>query len=123
MRAKLLEVIEGIELDDLAESALLDIVLNKIQTLQIKIKALEAENALEREKLYHDRLHLREEHKKLHSDPLYGAQGQYYYTDNSGNFYFLRASGGMIIDIIHWKKDYQIHLQQISRREWEEAIK
>lgn len=65
VREKLLEAVADIDLGDVEESALVDILVAKIEFQAESIASLGAENAMERQRLYDAQWALRGEQKKL----------------------------------------------------------
>lgn len=107
----------GCALDDLSEARLLDILLDAYQAKKDEIVELKKANQLEQFKLATEREGVREEIRKVRSDPFYGA---------AGDFYFI-CRGKKIAARIHARNvtlyersagiDYSASL--VSQEEWE----
>lgn len=82
-------------LEDITEDRLIDILLDAYQAKTQQIVKLQGENAAERERLHHDHEMLREEHRRMRMDPLYGADGEYFFSCN-GRKFNIKVRGGKI---------------------------
>lgn len=125
-KEKLLEACGSIDLADVGEAALIDILVDKIKSLEKSVIALNGENGAERQRLYDETNRLREEQKRLRNDPLYGTYGQYYFIGSYGSKFILHMQGGYVVDLVETKKhgkkktetlDYK--LQQVSPAEFD----
>ena len=70
----------GCTLDEISEERLIDILLDAYQAKERRIKALEGENAREREAMHEEREAMKREHHLMRTDPLYCAPGRYYFA-------------------------------------------
>lgn len=71
-RSRILEALDNV-VDDLSEERLLDILLDSYSAKKQRIKELESENARERQDLRDTQEQLREDMRRMRSDPFYGA--------------------------------------------------
>ncbi len=118
IRDKLLEAIE-FDTDGLNESILLDILFESLKKLKNKVKELECENTAERECLHRNRDVLREEMKRIRTDPLASVYGEYYFVCDNHK-YQIRIQGPKIT-MFGRERQIDYAAQQISVEEWNRA--
>jgi hypothetical protein len=119
IRSKLLEAVGQIDIHDVGEEALVDILVNKIQAQEERIKALQGENAHERERLYAQQEQLRQEQKSLRRDPYYGAYGEFFFLGHDNRRYRLSLQGGAVMSLIERYRKLDWAMQQITPAHWE----
>lgn len=106
----------GCALDDISEDRLLDILLDAYKAKKDRISQLEGENCHERLVMESERQFMHDERKRLHTDPTYGAAGQYFFVVNHHKI-AIRIQGRMIE--VTEKVDQVDYLgQQLSPAEW-----
>lgn len=115
-RSRILEAL-GDVVDDISEERLLDILLDSYAAKKQRIKELEGENAHERQALHDDRERLHEEMRRMRSDPLYGACGDYYFTVG-GRYFRFHVHGGRVDMLEECKGNISYAAQQMSLEAW-----
>lgn len=121
VKTKLLDAVGEIDISDIGESALVDILVGKIKALEKEVVKLNNENGYERQRLYDETTRLREEQKRLRTDPFYGAHGEAYFLGNNGEKYRLHMHAGCVRELVmHMKKIY-FPLQQVSPAQFDAA--
>lgn len=114
-RSRILEAL-GDVVDDISEERLLDILIDSYAAKKRRISELEGENAHERQALHDDRERLREEMRRMRSDPLYGAHGTYFFLCNNRKFRF--DIYGRHISMFERVDQYDFAAMQLSQEEW-----
>lgn len=109
VKTKLLEAVGDIDIKDIGEEALVEILVNKIAALEKEVKRmlLESQHNI-----------LQEEFRRLRRDPLYGAEGSYFFLGRGKNRFHVQVRGQMI-DLIEREKKIDFRLQMISPQQFE----
>lgn len=116
LKNKLLEAVGDIDIGEIGTAAMVDILVGRIKTLEARVSELNAENTHERLRLHSEYEALREERKRLLSDPLYGMHGAYAWEDLGGDEIVLTVGGGVIRDMVVRRNNIDHLLQQISAK-------
>jgi hypothetical protein len=123
IKEKILEVLDC-ALDDLSEERLLEILLDAYQGKKRTIANLEHECSAVRQQLHDEKERIRDEHKRIRSDPLYTAPGEYffYYEWTAGLDRHKQRLGvrivGRSIEMFERQKGYDVAIMQVSREEF-----
>ena len=115
VKEKILDALD-VAIDDVSELRLVDILLDAYKLKVKRIEELNAENAMERERLYAERDMMAQERHKMRSDPLYCAAAEYYFSCD-GRKFGIHIQGPRI-DMFERRNNVDIRAQQLSRSEW-----
>jgi hypothetical protein len=115
VKSKIVEAL-GCTLDDISEERLVDILLDSYRTKKQEISRLQVENIREREDMYRERQSLRDEQRRMRSDPLYGPEGYYYFLSDRRKF-TVAVQGGRIT-MSERMKNVDMVAQQVQLVEW-----
>lgn len=115
-KQKILDALD-VAIDDLGEDRLIDILLDAYKAKNDRILQLEGENCHERLVLQSERESLREESRRMRSDPLYGPGGHYFFLVNDHKIKVI-VQGGRI-DVFERLKDIIYPAQIVSPADWE----
>ena len=114
-KTKILEALD-IALDDVSEDRLLDILIDAYKSKDQAILRLEGENAREREYIYHEREQMRDEFRRMRSDPLYCREGTYYFAVDKSRFTVL-VQGGRV-DLMVRSHGHDVIATPMSPEDW-----
>jgi len=114
IKSKLLEALSGRDIRDVGEEALVDILVNKIKALEEGIEQLKSENAFERARLHSLQQDLVIEQRRMRTDPLYGAQGCYYFLGAEKRRYVVEIGHGYSVTLYERYKKNNWAMQQIN---------
>lgn len=117
-KQKILVILDDV-LDDVSEQRLLDILLDAYQARQAEIKKLKSEIAYERENLHRLQESTTDEYRRMRSDPLYGAFGEYFFElpGKQRQFFCVRVQGKRF-EMFERKGNVDFMCRQMSREEW-----
>lgn len=118
VKEKLLEAVGDIDICDIGEEALVGILVNKITALEEDIKRLNGANAHERLMLDSQQRLIQEERQMMRRNPLYGAEGNYFFLGRKTSRFHIHVTGS-IIELSEREKRIDFRLQQISPQQWE----
>lgn len=118
IKAKLLEAVGEVDINDIGTEALVDILVSRIKAQDKKIQELHGENAQERQRLHNEVDSLHMEQRKMRSDPLYWATGLYCFKGLAADLVKLEVQGAHVKIYLHRKRN-AYPLQQISPNEFD----
>ena len=116
IKEKILEALGGCVLDDISESRLIDILVDAHAALRQRIADLEGTNAVEREDLHQSQDRIQEEMHRMRSDPLYCAQGDYYFECNGRKFCV--SVHGHRMELFERQRHVDLNGRQMTPKEW-----
>ena len=117
VKQKLLRALDCL-LDDISEERLVDILLDAYKAKRDRITELEGENARERVLLQTEREQIHDAHRRMNSDPLYGASGRYYFVVNKRKF-CVQIEGGRRIQMFERQAHIDFAAEQIRAEDFE----
>lgn len=118
VKTKLLEAVGDIDISDIGEEALVEILVNKITSLEKRIKELHGENGRERQRLHDETEALHRERREMRRNPMYGAYGEYYFIGRKNSCFQVSMRAGNILELIEREKKINYQLQRISGEQW-----
>ena len=116
---KLLEILGDFAMDELSETASLEVLALKLKSQADKIAKLETANMDERAKIYEARELIMREYKELRRNPSMIFSGPFFFIDEKGTKYFIQIDSGKVAAFKEIKKGLQYTMQQISREKYE----
>lgn len=119
VRSKLLEAVGEIDIHDIGESALVDILVNKIKSQEKRIQELNGENAHERQRLHDEREAMHKDRQEMRRNPLYGVYGQFYFLGRDNQRIQLVMQSGQIVSMIERFKNTDFMMRQITPTQWD----
>lgn len=116
IKEKLLQALDC-SLDDISEERLIDILLDAYNSKKQRIVELEGENSRERVMLHTEREQIRDERHQMHTNPLYGASGQYYFVLDNKKF-VVQIEGGRRIQLFERQAQIDFAAQPLTSKEF-----
>lgn len=118
VKTKLLEAVGDIDISDIGEEALVEILVNKIASLEKRVKELHGENSCERQRLHDETEALHRERHEMRRNPMYGAYGECYFLGRKASRFRVTMRAGNILELIEREKKIDFPLQRISGEQW-----
>lgn len=103
-------------LEDISEERLVGILIDAYQAKKTRIADLEGANAADREMWNREMELTRAERYRMHADPLYRMDGDYYFKHNSQAFIVRILGGG--INMFVRVNNVDCWARQLSPKEW-----
>ena len=113
IRDILLAAISDMSNESFSNAVLAQILIDQLKANEKRIKQLQDCSAAEKEQLHADRERMREEYRRMKSDPLYGNTGIFYFADPPDETIIVTISGSKI-QVCRRKNNIDYLLQQIS---------
>ena len=118
VKTRLLAAVGDIDISDIGEEALVEILINKIASLEKRVKELHGENGRERQRLHDETEALMRERHEMRRNPMYGAYGEHYFLGRKTSTFRICIRAGNILELIEREKKTDYPLQRISSEQF-----